>query len=284
MPARSACGSKTTDAFSIWGDADKSEALERLDESSADPANMARFDEVGIAAPVDPSDGLRWLKAIGRHADPADFVDALSWREREWLASFLRNDAVPEDAMNFEQLDGFFHALVFGPEIVMPSEHLREIWGEGPVFDDEGQARKVMALLQRHWNAIAQRNVANFAPVMWIEAHEDAPPGRHWAMGFLAGVAMRAHAWQSVSVDEGAYMALQSIIDLDAGQLDPWERTELLDMLGEHVACLANFWLEQRTPRQPIRSQKVGRNEPCPCGSGKKWKKCCGVGPPPILH
>lgn len=31
-----------------------------------------------------------------------------------------------------------------------------------------------------------------------------------------------------------------------------------------------------RVPAQPIRSQKVGRNEPCPCGSGKKYKKCCG--------
>ena len=28
---------------------------------------------------------------------------------------------------------------------------------------------------------------------------------------------------------------------------------------------------------KPIESQnKVGRNEPCPCGSGKKYKKCCG--------
>jgi preprotein translocase subunit SecA len=25
------------------------------------------------------------------------------------------------------------------------------------------------------------------------------------------------------------------------------------------------------------RGKKVGRNEPCPCGSGKKFKKCCGV-------
>ncbi len=23
--------------------------------------------------------------------------------------------------------------------------------------------------------------------------------------------------------------------------------------------------------------QKVGRNDPCPCGSGKKYKKCCGI-------
>ena len=33
--------------------------------------------------------------------------------------------------------------------------------------------------------------------------------------------------------------------------------------------------------REPARSApKVGRNEPCPCGSGKKFKKCCeGLGP-----
>jgi SEC-C motif domain protein len=28
--------------------------------------------------------------------------------------------------------------------------------------------------------------------------------------------------------------------------------------------------------QQPIQSSKVGRNEPCPCGSGQKYKKCCG--------
>ena len=27
-------------------------------------------------------------------------------------------------------------------------------------------------------------------------------------------------------------------------------------------------------PKQPVRSQKIGRNDPCPCGSGLKWKKC----------
>lgn len=28
------------------------------------------------------------------------------------------------------------------------------------------------------------------------------------------------------------------------------------------------------TPRQ-MRRKKIGRNEPCPCGSGKKFKRCC---------
>ena len=34
--------------------------------------------------------------------------------------------------------------------------------------------------------------------------------------------------------------------------------------------------LPRRRKRQPIRRLKIGRNEPCPCGSGKKFKKCCG--------
>jgi SWIM/SEC-C metal-binding protein len=29
-------------------------------------------------------------------------------------------------------------------------------------------------------------------------------------------------------------------------------------------------------PPQIVKSKKIGRNDPCPCGSGKKHKKCCG--------
>ncbi len=32
-----------------------------------------------------------------------------------------------------------------------------------------------------------------------------------------------------------------------------------------------------RLDKQAV-SEKIGRNEPCPCGSGKKYKKCCGAG------
>ena len=28
--------------------------------------------------------------------------------------------------------------------------------------------------------------------------------------------------------------------------------------------------------KAPKRIKKIGRNEPCPCGSGKKYKQCCG--------
>jgi preprotein translocase subunit SecA len=34
---------------------------------------------------------------------------------------------------------------------------------------------------------------------------------------------------------------------------------------------------EQGTVQQVVRGEKIGRNDPCPCGSGKKYKKCCGA-------
>lgn len=33
---------------------------------------------------------------------------------------------------------------------------------------------------------------------------------------------------------------------------------------------------EYRSSKVVVRDKKIGRNEPCPCGSGKKYKKCCG--------
>lgn len=49
--------------------------------------------------------------------------------------------------------------------------------------------------------------------------------------------------------------------------------TELCALNGSPLQTMP----EIEAPRQePIRVQKIGRNDPCPCGSGKKYKKCCG--------
>ncbi|MBL8296463.1 MAG: SEC-C domain-containing protein [Bryobacterales bacterium] len=41
---------------------------------------------------------------------------------------------------------------------------------------------------------------------------------------------------------------------------------------------------QQGAKRNAAAFAKVGRNSPCPCGSGKKYKRCCGVNAPPILY
>ena len=39
---------------------------------------------------------------------------------------------------------------------------------------------------------------------------------------------------------------------------------------------LKKFYKEQKEPTTIRKPKKIGRNDPCPCGSGKKYKKCCG--------
>ena len=36
------------------------------------------------------------------------------------------------------------------------------------------------------------------------------------------------------------------------------------------------LYKEQKMSGTVIKGEKIGRNDPCPCGSGKKYKKCCG--------
>lgn len=63
---------------------------------------------------------------------------------------------------------------------------------------------------------------------------------------------------------------------------------EIFDELSEAVAACERFQYQARELResfsmlasqnqQPVKKKKIGRNDPCPCGSGKKYKKCCGA-------
>lgn len=52
-----------------------------------------------------------------------------------------------------------------------------------------------------------------------------------------------------------------------------YTQLELHAITGEGVFQVPT--IEMQKP-QPIRVEKIGRNDPCPCGSGKKYKKCCG--------
>lgn len=69
------------------------------------------------------------------------------------LSGFL--DTIGPSAMNIEMLDGYFAALICGPDMVPPSEYLPQIWGKDFGFESDEQATEIMSLLMRHWNTIA---------------------------------------------------------------------------------------------------------------------------------
>jgi uncharacterized protein len=75
--------------------------------------------------------------------------------------------------------------------------------------------------------------------------------------------------------------------DQDALTRTPEQRERLAHGIEDSLLKIHAFWLPLRhavAEREHAQrmSTKVGRNEPCPCGSGKKFKKCCGG--PAELH
>jgi hypothetical protein len=46
----------------------------------------------------------------------------------------------------------------------------------------------------------------------------------------------------------------------------------------KQLASISMVGTESATQQQPVlKGKQAGRNDPCPCGSGKKYKKCCGA-------
>ena len=60
---------------------------------------------------------------------------------------------------------------------------------------------------------------------------------------------------------------------------EPLDADRWIDLLLPMLRELDTFFrADALRPREPYRAPpKVGRNDPCPCGSGKKFKKCCGA-------
>ena len=65
--------------------------------------------------------------------------------------------------------------------------------------------------------------------------------------------------------------------DQSANKPRPKYNETKVDLNDPHQQAAAQHDTRENVKREPIRAAKtVGRNDPCPCGSGKKFKNCCG--------
>jgi HEAT repeat protein len=85
------------------------------------------------------------------------------------------------------------------------------------------------------------------------------------------------------TISRGNALALYRKIEEQAGGLSDAEGEVVesaLDMrLMRHglEPVFLDLDMEGEETPEPVTSEKTGRNDPCPCGSGKKFKKCCGA-------
>jgi len=129
-----------------------------------------------------------------------------------------------------------------------------------------------------------------------FQDEEGTAHGNDWARGFMRGVSFHHESWKELLDDEGGplipIMILAHEYDPDP-EMCPYKdniNAELRDKLilgisGAVTAIYryfaplrrvmaAGLGAERTAYRQAER--KIGRNDPCPCGSGKKYKQCCG--------
>lgn len=240
-------------------------------------------------------------------SDPSALLAPLPDADIEQLAEQL---AAIEgaDSLSLEGVDGLFCALVASPDCVSPSAYLPVILGgeagASRAFEELEDAELTLTLLMRYWNSIIADFERDSIHVPYIvEPGIDGIAGREWARGFLKGARLAGSAWDPLwkSEDEGHLLSIPIVAgevdpDWPAEPLTPEKSDELLLWMAAGAARAYKVFAPARRgqaeemlaldpdgdddrPETFVRPEpKVGRNDPCPCGSGKKFKRCCGAG------
>ncbi|RFF26733.1 MULTISPECIES: UPF0149 family protein [unclassified Wenzhouxiangella] len=238
-------------------------------------------------------------------------VPEFSADDRQVLIDFGDRHA-DDEAMSWPETAGFLFAVQACPDLVMPSEWLEIVQGQAVFADlDEAQAVSEARMALMNWisDCIRQNR-----PAIPVDCTPDAEPLRileadnnfsRWCRGVTKGHDWLVQNWDQVlktdSDDDHAQGTALIVFAFFTGRTmaervveefsrDPASSTPTLEELANKFHALieqaaleyAAIGLEYRQmpsappPRQPVRSEKIGRNQPCPCGSGKKYKKCCG--------
>ena len=221
----------------------------------------------------------------------------LSDKEFDELDKFLLSDRTADDCMAMDSLHGYLTALTVGPEEVPLAEWLTHVWGEDaeaiPKFKNDKEYERIVALIARFMNEIAiTLEVApkEYEPLFCEHEWEGKPvlDGEAWAWGFNLGMSLRAEAWEPIETSNIAPL-MRPIYLLGAEEIEEEEMVLVDNPVKCHkltieieaaIPEIHKFWLPHRKSAVKTvqrETPKVGRNDDCSCGSGKKFKKCCGA-------
>jgi len=246
--------------------------------------------------------------------NPLQMMVHLFEEDMNELIDFLVSDAISEETMTPDCLDGFLTAIASGPVMVKPSEWLPRVWGptvnDEPTFDTFAQAERITSLIIRQMNDIIlslQQDPDAFKPIfqpafdffVYPDSPREYTNGRFWANGYMSGIDLQRQNWRaffdeptSTEVLRPIYLLGSHEVTLEEMELrdTPEQIEELSNQIPASVSWIYRFWQPYRTAMEErsiadsfqLEHPMVGRNDPCPCGSGKKFKNCCGAST--LLH
>ncbi len=212
-----------------------------------------------------------------------------SAQQQRQLAAILDRHAAEGSTMRLDEVQGFVLALISGPDPVDVAAWLPEILAEEQHFDDAERAQVVALVAQ--WAAAMQAELAqNRLPELVFYADETGQTDDYtWCNAYLYALDVAPTDWFAAADDEAfedlfyPVMVLGGVYDADEEQealldIDERERDELRRALPDCLLTIYRYWQARLNKPAPIRREggKIGRNDPCVCGSGKKYKACCG--------
>lgn len=213
-----------------------------------------------------------------------------------WLAE--RRTGFPETP-DWEFCEGFMAALVCCRRAIAPSEYWPRLLG----LAADAVPSEMAGLWARRWALVEQALDTRVSALDDPAAYQpelgeigDAFAQR-WAQGFMAAVVAWPEEWagprnsQAQQWREAALKLLRALTLPDTGaptlhayedqQGPPRVSAARLKAVGDAIWAVYNLretWksLGPRVETVKHAATAPGRNDPCPCGSGKKFKKCCG--------
>ncbi len=198
--------------------------------------------------------------------------------------------------MLLTELDGFLTGVLLCPELVPPGEWLRSVWGSdesgiAPFEDPLDVQWFVDAVMARYNEIFRDLGRGKSQPIFDIDERNGDVLWELWIDGFAEAMTLRPESWaaltESGDPDAAATMSRLSMLiaiarnesPLDSVQINAVQDDAPADLadivLRLHASRLSDGATTTNEPGGPKRT-KVGRNEPCPCGSGRKSKRCCG--------
>ncbi|MEO0973368.1 MAG: UPF0149 family protein [Pseudomonadota bacterium] len=198
---------------------------------------------------------------------------------------------------NVSDLDGYLTAMVSAPQCILPSIWVPAIWGDfDPSFATTDEFSNFLALVTRHSNTIAR--VLMEAPARYQPLTRTLAPAAPnteervwltpWCEGYLYAQSVAPESWEAaLELLEDTLAPIYEVAWLP----DPTDEhfVDQAPYLGPIAAAARQVHAlnvgegadgKARAPYAPPATYRrdpprVGRNDPCPCGSGKKFKRCC---------
>lgn len=220
-------------------------------------------------------------------------------QDLDHLSELLHALPLENMPMTLSELDGYVTGVLACPDMIAPSEWLPHVWGETgeAAFADQKTADETIAAVMAHYNSVADAMTRRLwvEPIYEIDPNSDETLWEPWIDGFTRAMGLRPDAWSNLldtADDEtrSALIFIMALQDINDGKSDFTEEEvdeidlEALDLIPNCVATILHQSRPElaghapaNLPNQPFQAgPRPGRNDPCTCGSGRKYKQCCG--------